>query len=84
MKGQIYHMKLKFLNFLKSNWMICSEGMIQNITCETENNCKLNFLTIHRNIKFETSAFRKERFTNLGMKINSLSLIVIKITSFHV
>ena len=42
-------------------------------TCETENNCKLNFLdiTIHRNIKFETSVFRKESFTNLGMKFNS-------------
>ena len=29
--------------------------------CEKENNCKLNLLDIafHRNIKFETSAFRK-------------------------
>ena len=58
-----------FLNYLNS------QHQSIEFTCETENNCKLNFLniTIHRNLKFETSEdlFRKKSFTNFGMKFNS-------------
>ena len=56
-----------FLNYLNS------QHQSIEFTCETENNCRLNFLdiTIHRNTKFETSVFRKDSFTNLGMKFNS-------------
>ena len=56
-----------FLNYLNS------QHQSIEFSYETENDCKLNFLdiTIHRNIKFETSVFRKESFTNLGMKFNS-------------
>ena len=56
-----------FLNYLNS------QHQSIEFTCETENNCRLNFLdlTFHRNTKFETSVFRKDSFTNLGMKFNS-------------
>ena len=56
-----------FLNYLNS------QHQSIEFTCETENNCRLNFLdkTIHINTKFETSLFRKDSLTNLGMKFNS-------------